>query len=387
MSAAGLIAAGLKRNLLRTTLTVASLAVAFLLYVLLRALLDGLSGGGSATEDRRLIVDARYSMTDNVPMAHVHTINGLPGVAATAPMVWFGGYHQDPQQSFTTLAVDPDAYLEVFREIQATPEALAEFAAVLRAVLVHESLVERYGWQVGQLIPLTGDIWPKEDGSWDWEFLLAGSYSLPAGSRVPAAFLLNLDYFHESVVGWAKDQAGWVVLRLQPAAESAAVARAIDARFENSADPTKTMSEDAYAEEMANELGNLGMVAGLVLGAVFFTLLLLTANVVSLGFRERLTEFATLKALGFQDGRISSQVLAEAVLLCLVGAGAGILIAFSLAPLLETALMGAFGGFRVRLAHVLESLLVALLLGALVGLLPSLRAWRLPVAQTLREVD
>ena len=387
MSSIGLIAAGLKRNLLRTSLTITSLAVAFLLYVLLRALLDGMSGGGMEAEARRLIVDARYSMTDNVPMAHVHNIAGLPGVAATAPMVWFGGYYQDPQQSFTTLAVDPVAYLEVFPEIQAAPAALAEFRSVRRAVLVHESLVERYGWQTGQLLPLRGDIWPKEDGSWDWEFLLAGSYTLPAGSRVPAAFLLNLNYFHESVVSWAKDQAGWVVLRLEPAVETAAVARAIDDRFENSSDPTKTMSEDAYAEEMANELGDLGMVAMLILGAVFFTLLLLTANVVSLGFRERLAEFATLKALGFQDGQISSQVLAEAVALCLVGAVMGVLPAICLAPLLEPALMGTFGSFQIRLTHVAESLLVAMLLGALVGLLPSLRAWRLPVAQTLREVD
>lgn len=387
MSPLSLILAGLRRNPVRSLLTVASLAVAFLLFLLLRALLDGLSGGGTATEDRRLIVDAKYSMTDNVPMAHVHSIAGFEGVAATAAMVWFGGYYQDPKQSFTTLAVNPDAYLSAFRELHADPAALAEFRQVRRAVLVHESLVAKHGWEIGQVIPMFGDIWPKEDGSWDWEFVLAGSYTLPAGSRVPRAFLLNLDYFHETVADWVKDQAGWVVIRLDESADSAAVARAIDGRFENSSDPTKTMSEDAYAEEMADQLGDLGMVAGLILAAVFFTLLLLTANVVSLSFRERITELATLKALGFQDGRISIQVLSESLILCATGAVVGIVTAYSVEPLMSDVLIEAFGSFQIRPSHLVESLLVAMLLGCLVGLPPTFRAWRLPVAQTLRELD
>ncbi len=387
MSPLALTVTGLRRNPVRSLLTVASLAVAFLLFLLLRALLDGLSGGTSAAGDGRLIVDAKYSMTDNVPMAHVHNIAGIEGVAAAAAVVWFGGYYQDPTQSFTTLAVDSESYLRVFSEIEADPAALAEFRQVRRAVLVHDSLVRKYGWQIGQLIPLIGDIWPKEDGSWDWEFVLAGSYTVPAGSRIPSAFLLNLDYFHDSVIWWAKDQAGWVVMRLAEGAEAPRVIGAIDNRFENSTDPTKTMSADAYAEEMANQLGDLGLIAGLILGAVFFTLLLLTANVVSLGFRERVTEFATLKALGFQDGRISAQVLAESLLLCTLGAVIGIAVAYAVEPLIEDLLMDVFGSFQIRPWHLLESLLVATLLGCVVGLAPSVRAWRLPVAQTLREVD
>lgn len=386
MNGLWLLTANFKRKPLRASLTTISLVVAFLLFMILRALADSLAGGAESGDDERLVVDARYSMTDNLPIAHIHAMSGLEEVAAVSPMVWFGGYYQDPQQSFTTFVVDHQGYLDVFREIEVEPAAREQFRASRRSVLVHESLLATHGWAVGQTIPLVGDIWPKEDGSWDWEFVLAGSYQLPEGSRVPRAFLLRLDYFREAVSPWVKDQVGWAVLRLKPGADAAGVAKIIDARFLNSSDPTKTMTEDAYGEQMANQIGDLGLVAGMILAAVFFTIVLLTANVISLGYRERITELATMKTLGFRDGSISMLVFTESVLLCLLGATIGIALGFAVEPVFQSSLAQVLGGFQMTVWHAVQGLVLAIVLGAAVGLVPALKAWRLPIARSLREV-
>lgn len=387
MNQFSLVTSNLRRKPARACLTGISLVIAFLLFMILRALSDSFAGGVSAATVPRLVVDARFSMTDNVPMAHVHAIGAMEGVTALSQMVWFGGYYQNPKTSFATFVVDQQAYLEVFPEIETAPGVLDRFRGVRQAALVHESLIEKYGWTVGQTIPLVGDIWPKEDETWAWEFTLVGSYRLPEGSKVPRAFLVRYDYYNESVVDWVKDQAGWVVVRLADAENAVQVADAIDARFENSSDPTKSMTEDAYSQEMAGEIGDLGVIAGMILAAVFFTLVLLTANVISLGFRERVTELATLKSLGFRDRRIFALVFIEALTLCVGGAVLGICAGFAVEPIFKANLEPVLGAYQMTWLHALQALVIAALLGAAVGGVPAMRAWRLPIAQSLREMD
>lgn len=385
MNRATYVIASLGRKPVRLMLTWLSLVIAFLLFMLLRAIATALTGGVSVSEVQRVIVDAKYSMTDNLPMAHIQAIGRLPGVQDITPSVWFGGYYQDPKQTFTTLPVDQARYFKVYPEVEIEPDVLERFRHTRYAVVAHESLATEYGWTVGQSLPMMGDIWPREDGSRGWDFLFAGSYQTPPGSRIPKALLLRHDYFNESVTDWVKDQVGWAVVRVDAGTDAQTVIRAIDGLFENSSDPTKSMSESAYAEEMANEIGDLGLIASMILGAVFFTLVLLTTNVVSLGFRERIAEFATLKSLGFRDSAVFNLVLTESLALCIVGAGCGVVLALLIEPVLAPQLEQVMSGVRMTWLHSAQAMSIAVVLGTAVGILPALRARRLPIAQALRE--
>ncbi|MCZ6889871.1 MAG: ABC transporter permease [Gammaproteobacteria bacterium] len=380
-----LITTNLWRKPTRTSLTLISLVVAFLLFMLLRAITTAISGGVTVAGAQRLIVDAKYSMTDNLPIAYVRAMREMPGVLEVTQMVWFGGYYQDPQVSFTTVPVDHTRYFDVFPEAVIAADVLERFHQSKRAVVAHESLVATYGWSVGDVIGLQGDIWPKEDGSWDWEFVLAGSYGTGENSRLPKMFLLRHDYFNESVADWVKDQVGWAVVRLQDQADAQSVIAAIDGRFENSSDPTKSMTENAYSQESAKAIGDISLIASMILGAVFFTIVLLTANVIGLAFRERIPELATLKTLGFKDGFVSALVLVESMTLCIAGAALGIGLAFALEPYLKNNLESVLGYFEMSWLDAGQAMAIAAVLGIAVGALPALRARRMSIADALRE--
>ena len=387
MNRCTLVVTNFGRKPMRTFLTLVSLAIAFLLFMLLGAISTALEGGVSAQGVQRLIVDAKYSMTDNLPMATIRAIREVPGVAEVTQMVWFGGYYRDPKISFTSLPVDHQRYFQVFPDVSVEADVLERFGESKRAVVAHETLVATHGWAVGDVIPLQGDIWPKEDGSWDWEFVLAGSYATPEGSRLPKVFLIRHDYFNESVADWVKDQVGWAVVKLAQDVEAQQVIDAIDGLFENSSDPTKSMTEDAYGLEMAREIGDISLIASMILGAVFFTIVLLTANVVSLTFRERVAELATMKTLGFQNGFIFALVLLESISLCVVGAVIGVGLGLLLEPQIKTDLESALGFFDMTWVHTTQALAIAVALGFSVGMLPAMQASRLPIAEALKGAD
>jgi putative ABC transport system permease protein len=262
--------------------------------------------------------------------------------------------------------------------------ARQRFLASRRAVIAAAPIAAQFGWQVGDPIPIRGDIWPKEDGSWDWEFVYAGAYSSPPGSRVQPMFLIRSDYFMESVIDWAKHQATSAVLRVHEDADPQAVIDAIDLAFENSSDPTKSLSEDDYTRQFANQLGDIGLITTLILVAVFFTLLLLTANVVSLGFQERVPELAVLKTLGFQDGFVAGLVLGEALLLCIAGAAAGVAAGFALEPSLNANLGGVLGRFDMAWRDAGAAITIAPIMGLMVGLPAAAAAQRLSIVRALQ---
>lgn len=385
MTRASLVLVNLWRTPARTTLTLLSLTVAFLLFMLLRGVAAAFGGAGPAPEAQRVYVDARYSMTDNLPVTHLHAVRELPDVAAATPMVWFGGFYQEPGNAFAKIPVDHQAFFDVYPELSVSDATRRRFAASRRAVVVAASLAEQFGWQVGDVIPIRGDIWPKEDGSWNWEFVLAGSYAVPAGSRVQPMFLIRYDFFTDSVADWVKHQIGWMVVRVAEQADAAQVMVAIDDLFRNSADPTEALSEDAYTRQFASELADMVVTTTLILGAVFFTILLLTGNVMASAFRERVPELAVLKTLGFADLPVAALLLAEALLLCLAGAAAGIALGFACGPVLNDYLAGALGTVRLRALDAAHAVLIGAGLGLVVGLPPALSARRLSIVDALRR--
>jgi putative ABC transport system permease protein len=380
----GVLLANLQRRRTRTTLTLLSLMVAFQLFMLLRAIAAAFAGGVTVAGIDRLIVDARYSMTDNLPVASVAQIRAIDGVSDVAQMNWFGGYYQDPKNTFAQYVVDPAAYFNVFGELQIEPDVLAKFVATRVGVVASASLAARYGWHTGDSIPITGLLWPKQDGSWAWQFELVGTFSYPNGAPDAQLLLLHYDYFNEAVAAWAKDQVGWLAVRVAGPSRTDGVATAIDTLFKNSSDPTRTASQDEYSRAQASQFGDMGFITTMILSAVFFTIVLLTANTAVQSFRERVPELAVLKTLGFTDSVVAALVLCEAVIVCLAGAALGIGTALLLEPGLNNDLRTIVGRFDMTWQSVLLGFTLAAAMGLAVGLQPALAARRLSIVDALR---
>lgn len=384
LSLGSLAAANLFRHPTRTLLTFTSLAIAFLLFMLLNAITNAFSSDISDGTVNRLIVDAKYSMTDNLPITYLQQIRALDGVDTAASVNWFGGYYRDPNETFTTLAVSPVEYFAILSEYDLAPKALEKFSATRTGAVVSKILAEKYGWRIGDRITLRGNIWPMADGSWDWEFELVGTFAGETGQLGQSLFFLRHDYFDDAVVNWAKNQAGFIILSVATGHRPEDVASAIDALYENSSDPTKTASQDQYARQFVSQLGDIGLMSTAILSAVFFTILLLTGNTASQTFRERVPELAAMKTLGFTDASVAALVLSEAVVLCVLGGASGIAVALLMEPALHDTIGAALGGLEMDLTSAFTGLFFAAGIGLLIGAQPAWSAKRLSIVDALR---
>jgi putative ABC transport system permease protein len=384
MTLPGLLFANLFRHRTRTTLTLLSLMVAFLLFMLLRAIAAAFAGGVTVAGMDRLIVDAKYSMTDNLPLASVAQVRSLDGVADVAQMNWFGAYYQDPKNGFAQFVVDPEAYFHVYQELIIDPAVLKQFIATRIGVVASTSLAQKFGWHAGDALPLRGTLWPKQDGSWDWQFQFIGTFDYPKGAPDQPLLLLHYDYFNEAVALWARNQVGWLGVRVTDPQRLDDVASAIDTLFKNSSDPTRSVSQDEYSRAQASQFGDMGFISTMILSAVFFTIVLLTGNTALQSFRERVPELAVLKTLGFTDTAVGLLVLCEALLLCVCGAALGIALALSLEPGINDSLITIVGHFDMTWQSVLVALALALLIGFGIGLPPAWAARRLTIVDALR---
>lgn len=380
-----LAVANLFRHPMRTTLTFASLVVAFLLFMVLNAIATAFSGGGSLEGAKRLIVDAKYSVTDNLPVSYLQQIRALDGVDEAVGVNWFGGYYQDPKTTFTTLSVDPLPYFSIYSDYDISPQTLEKFSTIRIAALASQALADKFGWSVGDHVVLRGDIWPKEDGSWNWEFEFVGTFSGSGDQISESLFLVRRDYFDDAVADWAKNKIGFIALKTQQAPQPEQVAAEIDARYENSTDPTRTTSEDEYTRQFVSQLGDIGLISSIILGAVFFTILLLTGNTASQTFRERVPELAAMKTLGFTDKSVACLVLFEAVLLCVAGGGTGIVLALVLEPTFNGLFGSILGNFTMDIKTIGIAIGLSIAIGLLIGVQPAWSAQRLTIVDALRQ--
>ena len=380
MTLGSLLWANVCRKPTRTSLTFASLAIAFLLFMLLQAISDAFSGGVSLEGMGRIVIDSKYSMTDNLPLAYVQRIRSLDDVDQVTNMSWFGGYYKEPRNSFATYPVDPESYFDVFREQGISADTLDRFMSIRISAVASEALAAQHGWRPGDAIPIMQDIFPRDDGSWTWQFELAGTFEYPG-----ELLLINYEFFNEAVAAWGKDQVGWLVARVTDPAEVDATIRMIDGLFENSSDPTRSTTEDEYSRQFASQLGDIGAISSMILVAVFFTIILLTGNTAAQAFAERIPELATMKTLGFSDRCVATLVLTEATGLCVCGAAAGVGIALLLEPGLNASLGGMVGSFELSGQSVLQALGLSALLGLVVGAYPAVSAKRLAIVDALRE--
>ena len=386
MSRLGFMWANLFRRPVRTWLTLVSVLIAFLLFVLLRTVSQSFSEGGNFGEPGidRLVVSPKYSIIDPLPVSALQQIAGVGGVLAVIHADWFGGIYQDRANFFPKYPVDPIPHFGMYSEYLIDPQHLEAFANTRTGAVAPVAMAAKYGWKVGDKIPIEGDIHAKKDGSRNWEFDLVGTYAAPEDIQQPAVFLFNHAYFDEARE-FGEGTVGWFVVRIADAERAAEIANAIDALFTNSLNPTRTITEAEQARQFMQQIGDIELMMTGILAAVFFTILLLTGNTMAQALRERVPELAVLKTIGFTDGAVAALVLGEALLLCAAGALLGTLLAVGAAVVIGPGMEDIIGAFEVSGATVASALGVSALLGLVVGAVPALSARRLSIVDALRE--
>jgi putative ABC transport system permease protein len=379
-----LLWAGLFRKKARTILTLLSVCVAFLLFGLLHAVTVAFESGADSADAKRLLTTARYSIIEPLPLSYLRRIEQVPGVVGVAYADWFGAKYQNESNAFPVFAVDPRRYLDMYPEFTIAHDQREAFIKTRTGAVAGRRLVERYGWRLGQKLPISSEIYPRADGSMNWEFDLVGILDAddPTVRGNTDIVLINVAYFDEARQS-NKGRTGWYIERIADPAQAHTIASAIDAMFMNSPDETKTQPEKEFAIGFAKQVGDIGALVMRILAAVFFTILLLTSNTIAQSIRERVPELAILKTIGFSDGKVTMLVLAEAVVLLLLGSGLGMLAATSLLPILNRTTGGRFPPLFVHSSTWLVALGIAVALALAIGLPPALRARRLKIVEAL----
>jgi len=379
-----LLWSGLFRKKTRTVLTLLSIVVAFALFGLLQAVQVAFESGADAADAKRLLTTARYSIIEPLPMSYLRRIEQVPGVVGVASADWFGAKYQNESNAFPVFAVDPARYLDMYPEFTIAPAHREAFARTRTGAIAGKRLADRFGWKVGQKLPISSEIHPKTDGSLNWEFDLVGILDAddPAVQGNTDMVLINVAYFDEARQS-GRGKTGWYIVRIVDSTQARAISATIDTLFTNSPDETKTQPEKEFALGFAKQIGDIGALVTRILIAVFFTILILTGNTMAQSIRERIPELAILKTLGFSDGKVTALVLAEAAVLLILGGAIGMGSAVAAMPALNGSTGGRFPPLFVGPETWLLAAAIAALVALCIGLPPALRANRLKIVDAL----
>ena len=380
-----LIFANLRRKWWRTLFTLLAIVVAFSLYGVLMSVRVALDQGVAAANADRLIVRQKVSLIQPLPLAYQSRLEKIDGVVAVAHANWFGGIYQDPKNFFPQIVVDPEQYLKLFPEFVLPDAEKKAWFADRTGAIVGRSTAKRFGFKVGDRVPIQGTFNRKAEGPNVWEFTIDGIYDGGAENTDTSQFLFHFDYLNEAKAG-PKDLVGWYVVRISDPAKASEISDRIDATFANSEYETKTATEQAFAQSFADQIGNIAAIVTAIVTAVFFTLLLVAGNTMAQSVRERTNELAVLKTLGFRNGRVMGLVLAESLVLAALGGGLGLLIARPVVAGLAVALRQFLPVLYLPGQAVALGAVFVLLLGLAAGVLPAMTAMRLRIVDALRKV-
>ena len=396
----------LRRNWVRTTSTVLAMAVCIFLFCTLRTVLKAMDDARELGNVTRLVTRDALSLVNNVPLSYEGPIGQIPGVKRVAISTWFGGSLPAKRESkdkksgggpdfssfFTNLAVEDEPYFAMHPEFSIPPEEMKAYREDLRGCILGRGLAEQFGWKPGDTFFLESFIPPYRRREGPFEFVVRGIYDADL-VREPAADN-RVMYFHYKYLYESTGQrlgAGLYVVELHDATQAAAVAKAIDARFLNSEAGTKTETEAAFRADFLSMIGNLALLLNSIGLAVIFTILLVTANTMSMAVRERRTEIAVLKTLGFSSGTVLVLIMSEAVLIAALGGGLGLgLSALVIHVLPDVPSLGTFvrgfPSFGMHWTVTFQGAGIALFLGLAAGLVPALSAYRSRIVDMLRQV-
>ena len=378
-----LVWGNLKRRKLRTSLTLLSILIAFLLFGLLCAIKESLTAGVSVAGADRLITRHKISLIMLLPENYKARMQRIPGVAAAVHQTWFGGIYQDPKNFFASMPVEPVEFRAMFPEFVLPGEQMKAWETRRTGAIVGRVTAERFGWKIGDRIPIRSPIWPPAGGSDAWEFDLVGVYDGAKKGTDLSQFFFRYDYFEEARAR-GKGQVGWYTVRVENPENAAEVASKIDAEFANSPYETKTEPEGAFAQGFAQQVGDIGKILIAILSAVFFTILLVVGNTMAQAVRERTEELGVLKAIGFTNQGVLALVLAESLIIAAVGGLTGLGLAWLVAANGSPA-PSILPVFYLPPRDVLVGVVLVGSLGLLAGLIPAVQAMRLEIAVALRR--
>lgn len=376
----GLIWAGLWRKRPRTLFTMASIVVAFLLFGLLQGLNQGFNTVVTNLNVDRLYVSAKTNMTDGLPISYAARIRAVPGVRAVSHWTYFGGYFQNARNPIPAFATDAQPLFQVYREMKIKPEYLEAMKQTRTGVLIGDALAKKYGWKVGDRVPLGTSIWTTKQGNSTWMFDVVGTFDTSTYGGGFPSFYLNQDYFKENSA-FGGNVVHYYLVGIKDPHQATQISKQIDALFANSTYETRTQTESALAQMQLKQIGDINFIVNAIVGAVLFTLLFLTANTMMQSVNERTPELAVLKTLGFSDGKVLTLVLIEAIALCAVAAAIG--LALATLAFNSGVLRQIFGNFKMPMIVIAMGGGVALLLALVSGLPPAWRARQLHIVDAL----
>jgi putative ABC transport system permease protein len=377
-----LIFANLFRKKIRLLLTVGSFAVALFLFAFLAVVKDAFGRGSDVAGADRLVIINRVSIINTIPLKYRDQILRIPGVKYITHNNWFGGIYQEERNFFPQFVIDPENQRQVFPELIVPDDQWSAFLKDRQGSIVGARTAKRFGWKIGDRIPIKTTIW----GGGAWEFNLDGIYHGKRPQDDETQFWFHWDHFEERIPAGIKGQVGWYVVKLESPDDAVRVAKAIDQQFANSPSETKTETESAFAAGWVKQFGNIQFLIVTIGTVVFFTLLLVTGNTMAISVRERTSELAVLKAIGYSDRMVLFFVLAESLITALIGGLFGLGLAYLAVPALGAALNGLLPNLVLSLSILGLGLGVALVVGLASGLLPGIGAMRMRVVHALRRV-
>ncbi len=379
-----LILSALLRRKTRTIFTLLSVLAAFLLFGLLDSVRSAFASAGQdiAGVDR-LVTVSKISFTLSLPKSLLERIAATPGVAEVSYANWFGGIYQDPKNFFANEAVAPN-FLDLYPEWRLSAAERQAFRDTRTGAVVGARLASQFHWRIGDKIPLQATIFPQKGGSNTWTFDLVGIFHEidPKQRDQENVLFFNWDYFDEARA-FGNGSVGWYISRVSDRNQAGRVAQAIDLLSANSDHETKTQTEQAFQASFVSQFGDIGMIVGFIMGAVFFTLVLLTGNTMAQAVRERIPELAVLKTIGFSNRGVLMLLLAESVSLIVAGGAAGLVLAGLAVSALSASVGGALPMLPVGAEAWLRGLALMLLIGLVVGSLPARRGMRLRIVDAL----
>jgi putative ABC transport system permease protein len=379
-----LVARNVFRARLRSTLTIVGLVIAVLAFGLLQTVVRAWYAGSDAASATRLIARNAISLTFSMPVYYREKIRAIPGVTGVSVSNWFGGIYKDPKNFFAQFAVDAPTYFPMYPEFIFDPDEYAAFLRDRRGAVVGRQLADLYGFKVGDTIPLKSSIYP---GS--WEFTVRAIYDARDETTITRQMYFHFDYLNEQIKKLfprRADQAGVFIVSIADSSASADIARAIDAEFKNSLAETLTETEKAFTLAFVAMIETIVVAIEGVSYIVILIIMAVAANTMAMTARERLSEYATLKALGFPPRTVALLILAEAMLLAAVGGAIGMLLTPPVVHLFHAATISVFAKMPLVPQTFYLQAACALVVGVVAGVVPAVRASRIRIVEGLRHV-
>jgi putative ABC transport system permease protein len=370
------------RKKFRTLLTMGAMFIAFVLFGFLMALRMAFTLGIDVAGVDRLVLIHKISLIMPLPISYQPRLQSMDGVELVTHQSWFGGSYQGRANQFPVIAVDPVSTMKIYPEFRLPADQMKAWMDDRQGAVVGRALADRFGWKIGDRIPLRGDIWRPKQGD-TWEFNIAGIYDGDEGVD-RTQFFFRYDYLDENRQ-FGQGAVGWYVVKIADPGRAVELSTKFDEMFANSAAETKTTTEKGFMESFAKQIGNLGLIITAVIAVALVQILLVAMIVMAQSVRERTSEIGVLKTLGFSGPAMLAIVLAESIFIAVLGGGLGLLVSWAMVSQGDPT-GGLLPIFVLPTRDVLIGAGLVLALGVFAGLLPALTARRLRIVDALRRV-